>query len=69
MSKIKKLVRSHNLPLEQVAKRLGEKKSRSGHQMSTKAVIVKKSNGAIRKIILNNNCTLGTNLSDSCFSL
>ncbi|XP_048002562.1 uncharacterized protein LOC125239113 [Leguminivora glycinivorella] len=64
MSKIKRLVRSHNMPLEQVAKRLGEK---SNYSLPQKTIPVKKQGGIIKKIPIFDNCVLSTCLGDSCF--
>lgn len=64
MSKIKRLVRSHNMPLEQVAKRLGEK---SNEPCSHKTIGVVKKRGVITKIPFNVSCTLSIAPSDSCF--
>lgn len=65
MSKIKRLVRSHSMPLEQVAKRLGEKSNI--YTVPRKTITVKKKGGIIKTIPFNSDCTLSTNSCDSCF--
>ncbi|CAG9790306.1 unnamed protein product [Diatraea saccharalis] len=69
MSKIKRLLRSHNMPLEQIAKRLGEKAA--DEKFDNNVNISKKNNKAIRdgriKIIFVFNRAVSTCLRDSCF--
>lgn len=67
MSKVKRLVRSHNMPLEQVAKRLGEKSTIGMNTVNRNTNMVKYKGDIIRKIPFNDNCTLSTTPSDSCF--
>lgn len=62
MTKIKKMIRSHNHPLQQVAKRMGEFKYLPKNLQTPK--IIKKKN-AITKIILINGCNISIN---SCFN-
>ncbi|XP_041987649.1 uncharacterized protein LOC121739324 [Aricia agestis] len=65
MSKIKNMVRGHNMPLEQVAKRMGEN-CNSEKKNITKRKPIKEQNGQIRKIHYND-YVIGTSQRDSCF--
>lgn len=68
MSKLKRLVRSHNMPLQQIAKRLGEI---IGPHASCDQINIKKSICDQQKqhinTITSKDCTVSTSLRDSCF--
>ena len=69
MTRIKEMVRSHNRPLEQVAKRLGEKKfCHIAEYKPQKPGTVKNKDGTIRYISIPGNCILSAAIPNSCFN-
>lgn len=70
LGKMKKMVRSHNKPLEQVAKRLLENNNEStNYSCSNKAHVFLLKNDSATSVTLPNGiqCSVGPKIADSCF--